>query len=465
MYSLSEIMASKNLVVIGASRNPTKPGAMLLEILRQTGFQGNIAGVNPQGGDIYGVDIFTTINDVPFDIDLAVMIIPPGAIPAATEACARKGVKGIVISSEGFSESGAEGRIYQEEIIKILRSTGMRAFGPNTLGIINTETGLTTSYFASARALRPGSIGFAAQSGIFVGAFMRYLSSFEHLRISKGMGLGNKIDVDESDALNYFSDDEQTQIIGMYLEDIRDGRKFLEAARRAVYKKPVLLMKGGRTAAGSDAIATHTASLAVNDKVLDGALCQSGVLKIGEIEEILAALMGFQWMPLPQGGRIAIVTYSGAQAIMCIDKAIDNGLGLARFQDETRKMLSEVISHDYKSKNPIDIFPDMMVHGFEKTMTRILKALLMDDGVHGVIFISFALFGSDIYRPMVEMIHEYHTKPVFFSLLGDREEVQATGDFFLNHKIPYYLFPEMGIRVMAHMWRYAKFISRMPPLR
>ncbi len=459
MYSLSQVMASKNLAVIGASTNPFKPGSMLLEILSQNKFQGNIAGVNPQGGEVHGVTIYPKIEDIPFDIDLAVMIILPKFIPQAVKECAAKGAKGVIISSEGFSESGEEGKTYQEEIVKILKATGIRAIGPNTLGIINTETGLTTSYFTNPKALRPGSIGFAAQSGIFVGAFMRYISSFEHLRISKGMGLGNKMDVDESDALDYFSNDEQTKIIGMYLEDIRDGKRFINTARQASLKKPVLIIKGGRTPAGGEAVATHTASLKVDDKVLNGALSQTGALRIKGVEELLASFMGFQWMPLPKGRKIAIVTYSGAQAIMCIDKAEDYGLSLAEFQTNTRKMLSDVIARDYKSKNPIDIFPDMMIHGFEKTMTRIFEALLQDDGVHGIIFISFAALGSDIYHPMMDLIHKHKTKPVFFSLLGEKEEVQATGEYFLNEKIPYYLFPEMGVKVMSNMVKYAEFLA------
>ena len=455
MFSLKDVMESKNIAVFGASKNLEKPGSTLIAVLKQTGFKGNIAGINPGGGEIHGTPLYPTIDDVPFDVDLAVMIIPPAAVVSAVADCARKGVKGVVISTEGFSESGEQGRRYQNEIVDILKKNGLRAVGPNTLGLLNTQTGLTTSYYADAGALSKGVIGFAAQSGIFVGAFMRYLSGFKHLGISKGLGLGNKMDVNECDALDFLAEDEQTEIIGIYLEDIRDGKNFLVSAKNAVAQKPVLLIKGGRTSAGSQATASHTASLAVDDKVLEGALHQAGVLRMAGIEEMLASLMGFTWMPLPKGNKIAIVTYSGAQSIMCIDVATDLGLTLTRFGSDTRERLSQVMVNEYKYNNPIDIFPDMLVHGFEKTLTGILDALLEDDDVNGIQFISFAVEGdTQGYQPLVDMIHEKKNKPVFFSIMGSKDEVQETGEFLMANKIPYYLFPEMGIRTLANMWRY-----------
>jgi acyl-CoA synthetase (NDP forming) len=335
----------------------------------------------------------------------------------------------------------------------------MRGFGPNTLGIVNTETGLTTSYFSDSRMLAPGSIGFVAQSGIFVGALLRYLSSLDGLHISKGMGLGNKVDVDESDALAYLREDDQTRIVGMYLEDIRDGRRFLEEARRTVRRKPVLLLKGGRTEEGARAIASHTASLAVDDVVLEGAMRQAGVLRMGGIDELIGTLKGFQWMPLPRGDRIALITYSGAQAIMSIDAAMQQSLRIARFAEETQKKLSRVIATREKARNPIDIFPDMMVHGFDKISVETVKALLEDEGVHGIFFISFAIDGNEQYRAVVDLIRENRSKPVFFSLLGRREDVESCKQLIEGNRIPFYLFPDTGVRVLAHMRRYARLVE------
>ena len=460
MRSIGEVLAARGVAVIGASRDPQKPGAQLIQVLQKVGFQGQVAGVNPQGGEVFGTTLYRQIQEVPFPVDLAVLHIPPGAVPSALAECARKGVKGVVISSEGFAETGAEGAKIQEEVRKILHETGMRGFGPNTLGIVNTETGLTTSYFSGRRMLRPGPIGFAAQSGIFVGALLRYFSSFEGLQLSKGIGMGNKVDVNESDALAYLMKDEQTKIIGMYLEDVRDGRRFLEAARRAVACKPVLILKGGRTAEGARASASHTASLAVEDSVFEGAVRQAGVLRLYSIDEFIRTLQGFLWAPLPNGGRLALVTYSGAQAIMSIDTAIDEGLQLARFQDQTKKSIAQVIATPSKARNPIDLFPDMLAHGFEKTSLEILKALLDDNGVDGVIFISFANFGDHPYRPIIEGIKGRMIKPVFFSLLGTQKDIEASRRFLEENGYPCFDFPEMAVRVFARMWKYRRIRAR-----
>jgi acetyltransferase len=461
MRSIREILESKSVAVIGASRDPEKPGAQLLKVLKKVGFQGQVAGVNPQGGEVFETPLYRSLEEVPFPVDLAVLLIPARFIPEALKECARKGVKGVVISAEGFAETGAEGARYQEEEKNILRSTGMRGFGPNTLGLVNTATGLTTSYFASRRMLRPGCIGFAAQSGIFVGALLRYLSSFEGFELSKGLGLGNKVDVNECDALSYLLEDEQTQIIGMYLEDVKDGRRFLEVARKAVEKKPVLIIKGGRTPEGARATASHTASMAVEDVVFEGALRQAGVLRMTGVDDFVRTLKGFLNMPLPRGGRLAFVTYSGAQAIMSIDTTVEQGLQVAHLNESTREKISRVIATDSKTKNPVDLFPDWLAHGFEKTTTEILKALLEDDGVDGIIFISFAEARAEIYRPAAELLRGNRPKPVFFSLLGAKKDIDICQSLLEEYQLPSYDFPEYAVRVFAHMWNYAQKKNRV----
>jgi acetyltransferase len=180
------------------------------------------------------------------------------------------------------------------------------------------------------------------------------------------------------------------------------------------------------------------------------------VLRVQEIGDLVASLMAFEDLPLPKGPRIAFVTYSGAQAIMCIDTAVDLGMEVARFSESTRERLSGVIATASKAKNPVDLYPDMNVHGFEKTSTEIVGALMEDDGVDAVVFISFAMFGADLYRPVVEIIEENRTKPVFFSLLGEKEHVEECRDLMQHHRIPFALFPETAVRVLGNMWRYAR---------
>ncbi|MEE9913486.1 MAG: acetate--CoA ligase family protein [Deltaproteobacteria bacterium] len=456
MRAIKEIMEAESIAVIGASRDPEKPGAQLLRVLKEVGFQGRVAGVNPQGGEVFGFPLYQTMQEIPFSVDLAVLLIPPKFVPDALRDCARKGVKGVVISAEGFAETGSEGAGYQEDVKTILKSSGMRGFGPNTLGLVNTKTKLTTSYFANERMLSPGSIGFAAQSGIFVGALLRYLSSLDGMHLSKGIGLGNKADVNESDALSYLADDEQTRIIGLYLEDVKDGRLFLENLKKAVSKKPVLLIKSGRTEAGAKASASHTASLAVADAVFDGVVRQSGAIRLDTIDDFIRTLKGFLNMPLPGGDRLAYVTYSGAQAIMSIDATMELGLKVAELQADTRTRIGKVVATASKTKNPIDIFPDWQTFGYEKTTSEVIKALLDDDGVDGIIFISFADSNPGVYQSMVDIVKADRRKPVFVSLLGDSGDKEACQRFLDAGGLPCYDFPEQAVRVFANMRHYAR---------
>ena len=460
MRPIREVLEAKSIAVIGASRDQEKPGAQLLKVLKRVGYQGHVAGVNPQGGEVFGNTLYRSLEEIPFDVELAVLLIPPRFVPDALRECARKGVKGVVISAEGFAETGPQGAKYQEEVSAILKSTGMRGFGPNTLGLVNTATKLTTSYFANSWMLMPGSIGFAAQSGIFVGALLRYLSSINGLHLSKGIGLGNKVDVNEADALSYLMDDEQTKIIGLYLEDVKDGRLFLENLRKAVAKKPVLIIKSGRTQAGARASASHTESLAVEDTVFDGAIRQAGAIRLTGIDDFIRTLRGFLNMPLPKGDRLAFVTYSGAQAIMSIDAAIDHGLQVAILSEATQARIAKVIATSSKTKNPIDIFPDWLAHGYEKTTSEILEALLDDDGVDGIVFISFADATPEVYQPMADILKGDRRKPVFLSLLGDIKDKEACQKFLDANGLPCYDFPEYAVRVFAHMRQYARTKER-----
>lgn len=456
MRPIDEILEAKSVAVIGASRDQEKPGAQLLKVLGEVGFAGRIAGVNPSGGDVFGVPLYPSVRKVPFDVDLAVLLIPPKAVPEALRDCARKGVKGAVISAEGFAETGAEGASYQEEVKTILKASGVRGFGPNTLGLVNTRSKLTTSYYATPQMLEPGAIGFAAQSGIFVGALLRYLSSLEGMHLSKGIGLGNKVDVNESDALSYLAQDEQTKIIGMYLEDVKDGRAFAARLEEAVRAKPVLLIKSGRTPAGASASASHTASLAVADAVFDGVVRQAGAIRLETIDEFIRTLRGFLNLPLPQGDRLAYVTYSGAQAIMSIDETAVLGMQVARLHSGTLERIGSVIATASKMKNPIDIFPDWLTSGYEKTATEVLRALLDDAGVDGVVFISFAEKNPDVYVSLANVVKSDGRKPVFVSLLGDAADKTLCERVLNAGGVPCFDYPEQAVRVFARMRRYAR---------
>jgi acetyltransferase len=203
--------------------------------------------------------------------------------------------------------------------------------------------------------------------------------------------------------------------------------------------------------------------MAMEDTVFEGAMRQAGVLRMTGIDDFVRTLKGFLNMPLPRGERLAFVTYSGAQAIMSIDAAVEHGLQVARLGDNTREKISRVIATPSKTKNPVDLFPDMLTHGFERTSTEILKALLEDDGVDGIICISFADSEPEMYQPMVDLLQKQPSKPVFFSLLGRKEDIEACQGLLETNHIPCYDFPEYAVRVFAHMWRYNRMRRRNKP--
>jgi acetyltransferase len=234
----------------------------------------------------------------------------------------------------------------------------------------------------------------------------------------------------------------------------------LKTIKKTVAKKPVLMIKGGRTQEGGRAMASHTASMAGEDAVFEGAMRQAGVLHMTGVDDLVRTLKGFLNMPLPQGDRLAFVTYSGAQAIMSIDAAVEHGLRVARLGETTLRKISRVIATPSKTRNPVDLFPDMLAHGFEKTSTEILKALLEDNGVDGIIWISFANMGPEIYRPMADLLVQRRSKPVFFSLLAAQKDIEACQEFLERKRLPCYDFPEHAVRVFAHMWRYSKMRKR-----
>jgi acyl-CoA synthetase (NDP forming) len=454
---LASLVDSNSIVVVGASPNPSKTGSALIKILMEMGFRGRVAGVNPKGGEIHGCPLYKNITEVPFDIDLAVLLISPQAIPQVVEDCGQKGVKGIVINAEGFAETGQEGAALQDRIEELIGNFGIRALGPNTTGIINTTTKLTTSYFVNENMLKQGEIGSIAQSGIFAGALLKYLGSFASLGISKSIGLGNKIDVDEIEALEYLANDPQTSIIQMYLEGIKDGRRFLEIAGKVSPQKPIVLLKGGRTKEGALAATTHTASLAGNHEILTGALRQAGVILAEDLNELIGIVKALYFMPLPRGNRMAIITYSGAQAIMTIDACSANGLARASFTAETQRRLSQVIKTSSKAVNPIDLYPAMIDQGYEKMALAILDALFEAHEVDGIIFINSESFSPEESKGVITKIKEGRTKPVYATFMGDRKSIESSRMTYDDHYIPSFAFPEEAVRTMAKLWKYTQF--------
>ncbi|MCK4483170.1 CoA-binding protein, partial [Candidatus Bathyarchaeota archaeon] len=327
---------------VGASRNPLKFGHFLLKNLLDLGFKGKVYPVNPNADKVLGLQAYPRVDLIDDDVELAVIIVPASKVPQIMEDCSKKHVRGVVICSSGFREAGKVGGRLEERIVATARKAGIRVIGPNTTGIVNTSNNFTTS-FVPLPKLKRGSVAFVAQTGLFAAAAFWWIVSKQPFGISKIVGLGNKCDVDDAEVLDYLAQDEDTKVIAIYLEGVKDGRKLFEVFKRVAKKKPIIVLKSGRSPAGIKASFSHTGSLAVNDEVFDAACKQAGVIRVdGDLEKLLDITKAFALQPLPKGNKVGVITVTGAGGVMTSDECAKQGLKLADLSDQT---LAEIRSN------------------------------------------------------------------------------------------------------------------------
>jgi len=291
--SLDLFFRPKSVAVVGASPKPEKLGCIVIENLIKMGYPGKIYPVNPNYTEIQGLRAYPSVRDIPRPTDVAIILVPADAVIEVLKELAEKGVKHAVISTGGFSEVDEEGVKRQREIIEISRRSGIRIIGPNTTGIVSTHDRFSTTFVRGY--VRPGTVAYVAQTGIFGGLTSSLISTREYFGISRIIGLGNKVDVDDADALEYLENDPETKVILMYIEGLKESRHFLEVARRVSRKKPILALKGGKTPAGAKASHSHTASLATNDSIVDAAFKQAGVIRVSNYMDLVNYAKAFAY--------------------------------------------------------------------------------------------------------------------------------------------------------------------------
>ncbi|MEM3442470.1 MAG: CoA-binding protein, partial [Candidatus Bathyarchaeia archaeon] len=381
----------KSVAVVGASRNPFKFGHSLLKNLIDLGFKGKIYPVNPNADEVLGLRAYPRVDLIEDDVELAVIIVPSAKVPEVMRDCAKKGVKGAVICSSGFRETGEEGRRLEEEMLAIAKKSGIRVVGPNTTGILNTSNNFTTS-FVTLPNLRRGNVAFIAQTGLFAAAAFWWIVSKQPFGISKIVGLGNKCDVDDAEVLEYLAEDKETEVIAIYMEGVKDGKRLFNAFKMVSREKPIIVLKSGRTALGQKASLSHTGSLAVKDEIFDAICKQTGVIRAnGDLEELLDITKAFALQPLPKGNRVAIVTISGAGGVMAADECAKFGLELAPLSDETKEKIRGYMPSWAVVNNPVDVEPLFETVGPEEGMRISVEAVLEDDNVDDVLVLFVAV--------------------------------------------------------------------------
>jgi acetyl coenzyme A synthetase (ADP forming)-like protein len=452
--AMNRIMKPDSVAVIGASPEAGKIGNSVMKNLINGGYQGKIYPIHPKADEILGVKAYKSVKDVPGDIDVAVFAIPAKFVAQALVEVGEKGIPGAVLIPSGFAETGnVEG---QQEIQAIGRKYNVRLMGPNIYGFYYTWKNLCAT-FCTAYDIKGGA-ALSSQSG-GIGMAIVGFSRSAKMGVSAIVGLGNKSDLDEDDLLTFFEQDDNTKIIAMHFEDLKDGRSFAEVAKRVSRKKPVVVLKAGRTALGARAAASHTAALAGNDKIYDDVLKQAGVIRAMGLRDLLEYARAIPVIPTPTGENVVIITGAGGSGVLLSDAVADSGLKLMAMPPDLDAAFRKFIPPFGASGNPIDIT------GGEppKTYQNTIRLGLEDPRIHALIL---GYWHTIITPPMVfaklvvEVVEELKAKgiekPIVASLAGD-VEVEEAAEYLFQHGIPAYPYTtEMPVAVLAAKYKWAR---------
>jgi acetyl coenzyme A synthetase (ADP forming)-like protein len=453
--SLMPIFYPHSVAVIGASRNETSIGGRLFRNLLKAEFTGPIYPVNPAAGVVASVKAYPTVGDIGAPVDLAFVVVPAAAAIDAVRQCAEAGVKGIVMITAGFSETGEKGDELEAELLEVVRSAGMRMVGPNCMGVLNTDLAVSLNGQFGPRFPPPGNVAMTSQSGALGIAILDYARQL-NIGISTFISMGNKADISGNDLLLYWEDDPHTDVILLYLESFGNPRRFARIARRIGRSKPIVAVKSGRTASGARAASSHTGSLASLDVAVDALFHQAGVIRTGTLEELFDVTSLLANQPIPEGPRVAVLTNAGGPGILAADALESQGLEVVEFSTDLQEKLNAHLSTEASTRNPVD----MIASASAVEYTACLSELVGSDEVDAVIAIHIpaAPTGSDEIATAIRTAAEGAIKTmiaVFMDASGAPAEL--VGDGVL---VPTYLFPESAALALARAVAYGEWRRR-----
>jgi len=456
--SLDGVFRPKSIAVVGASTKKGTIGREILHNLIESEFNGKVFPVNPKAKVIHSIKCYSTILDVPDAVDLAIIVVAKEHVMSIMEQCGEKGVKGVVVITSGFKETGPEGAERELELLQLARKFGMRMIGPNCFGVLNTDPEYSMNATFSKTAPLSGNVGFMSQSGALGEAILDYANKL-NLGFSMFASVGNKADISGNDLLVYWQDDPYTELILLYLENFGKPREFTKIARGMSKEKPIIAVKAGRTAAGARAISSHTGALAGMDVGTDALFDQCGVQRVTSVEELFDVAIAFTHQPLPKGDRIAVITNAGGPGILATDAVVSLGMSMAKFSDKTLEYLKEKLPPIASINNPIDV----IAAGGPESYAVAMDAVLSDDAVDGVIVIFVPPIVVDhraVIKAIVEMTEKHkNNKTVLGCFMGAPDGI-AGSEQMIKHKIPIYTFPESAAKAMWAMTKYRKWIDR-----
>jgi acetate---CoA ligase (ADP-forming) len=446
------------VAVIGASRQRGTIGGEIFHNLLSYGFNGPVYPVNPTAKVVQSVPAYPSVEAIAGPVDLAIIVVPAERVVEVVAACGRKGVKALVVISAGFSETGEEGQERQAELLRVCRGTGMRLIGPNCMGIANTDPEVLLDATFAPGVPPQGRVGFSSQSGALGFAIIEYANSLG-LGISTFVSVGNKADISGNDLLRYWESDDGTDVILLYLESFGNSKKFSQIARRVGRKKPIVVVKSGRSAAGARATSSHTGALiAASDVTVDALFRQAGVIRTDTLAELfdVASLLANQ--PLPRGHRVGIITNAGGPAILCADACEARGLEVPVLGQDSQEKLRTFLLPSASASNPVDLIASASAEDYRKA----IEIVAADNNVDALIVIftpPLVTRAEDVAQAIVAAVKTFDgSKPVmavFLSAQGTPEELRSA-DF----NIPSYAFPETAAIALARAARYREWRKR-----
>lgn len=444
---LETFFKPKSIAVVGASKNSTKIGHATLKNILISDYDCKVYPINPKEKEILGVKCYKTLNDVPGKIDLVMVSVPAKIVPQIMRECVQKKVENTIIISSGFSEIGDHK--LEDEIKKIAEKSNMRILGPNTMGYKNASDNLDASFVFGVP--RKGNLSLISQSGA-LGIGMIYLANNEYVGVSKIIGVGNKLDIDDDDLIDYFSTDPETKVIGLYIEAIKDGRAFMNSIKAC--DKPVLVVKAGRSAAGARATASHTGSMAGSDKIYGAAIRQAGGIRCRDLVELFDMARALAGQPPAQGNRIGIITNGGGLGILLTDACEANGLTIPKLSQKTYNKIDNILPDLIRPNNPVDLVGDAGFYRYEAST----RALLEDPNIDGVIVASVhggyarprEFTGAILKMIRERKLHEEFKKPILGTWIGGKE----FEDLVLDLKAA-------GVPIFPSSWRTARAMTAL----
>ncbi len=451
---LAPFFSPTGVAVIGASTNPRKLSHGILKNMTLYGFQGGIYPVNPKADAILGLKVYPDIGDVPDPVDLAVVVLPAPMTPDVLKACGERGIKAVIIISGGFREVGAGGQALEVACKQIAQSYDMRLIGPNCVGTLDLHTGLNTTFIEGVPD--KGAIGFLSQSGAVCGGVVDYIVN-KKIGFSHFASLGNELDVDETDVIAFFGDHPKVRVIAAYVEGIQDGEKFIRVAREVSKRKPIVLLKAGRTDAGAKAVSSHTGSLAGSYAAYQAAFRQAGVIEVTNVAALFDVSWALSCQPLPEGKEVVIFTNAGGPAALASDSLAANGFNLAAISKPQQERLAEKLNPSAQVANPID-----MLGGAEpEEFAHCLSTLLDDEAVD--VFLPMLVPQSlvnpaDVARAIVDNASKTE-KTVLACMVGEQSLAEARAVLHANH-VPMTVFPDVPGQILGAMSGYREWLSR-----